>query len=268
MPTPKSTPPTPAVRLELVSLLRADPRQLGAVQRAEDSGATTAKAMQDFGASKNLATIYALLRSRSAIVDGVYPRNAGNCRQAAWSINAFLANDSISPETISYLTTLQNGLLAHADLIENSRLVEPDADSTATLERKAEDLSGVYVYSFRQYLLHPQNPATRQCLLKVGSTSKSAWSRVVNQVRHTAMPEDPTLLRVYHSEKYTPGELESLFHAILDAAGHQRSSTAHSKAGVEWFATTLAFLDTFAASLDVSIESLDAEVSEDQIDYF
>ncbi len=259
-------PPTPAVRLELLSLLRNDPRQLGAVQRAEDSGATTAKAMQELGVSKNLGTIYALIRSRCAIVDSIYPRNAGNCRQAAWSINSFLSNDDISPETRSYLTTLQQGLFNQADKIEETRLVKPDAESAAVLEKKAEDLPGVYVYSFRQYLLHPKNSSTRQCLLKVGSTSKSAWRRVVSQVRQTAMPEDPTILRVYHSEKYTPEELESLFHAILDAAGHERSSTEHTKAGVEWFSTTLTFLDTFASSLEVSIESLDEDDPEEYLD--
>lgn len=56
----------------------------------------------------------------------------------------------------------------------------------------------------------------------------------------------------------TPAELEDRFHRVLDAAGHERSSVRHVKAGTEWFSTTLELLDTLVEILYLDVESFDA----------
>jgi hypothetical protein len=46
-----------------------------------------------------------------------------------------------------------------------------------------------------------------------------------------------------------------LFHRILDAALHDRSSAKFSKSGKEWFNTTLEFLDVLADEFDLTMVS-------------
>jgi hypothetical protein len=51
--------------------------------------------------------------------------------------------------------------------------------------------------------------------------------------------------------------LEKKFHKLLMSAGH--SKTSARSGGTEWFATTLEFLDEIAETLELDIETRDAE---------
>jgi hypothetical protein len=99
--------------------------------------------------------------------------------------------------------------------------------------------------------------------LKIGQTGRVVEKRVLDQLRSTAMPEDPVILRVYTDPK---GEalgsevdyaaLEKKFHKLLMSAGH--SKTSARSGGTEWFATTLEFLDEIAETLELDIETRDS----------
>jgi hypothetical protein len=81
---------------------------------------------------------------------------------------------------------------------------------------------------------------------KVGQTGRVVERRIADQLRSTAMPEDPVILRIYTSHSTAPSgppvssaELEKKFHKLLGAAGH--SKTNARPGGTEWFATTTEF---------------------------
>ena len=252
-------PPSPEVRSEIEVLLRRDERKLGDVFRGLESGLTSPKDLVVAGASRNTGAVSNLLAAIRALLEGVVPSSATRARQAAWCIGDFLEEDTLSSEARNYLESLRAQLREKAASQQALRedAIEIEA-ADQELSVRAERIPGVYVYTFRHYLQHPNDLDTGQCWLKVGSTTQDAWKRVTDQSRLTSMPEDPKLLRIYHSKSMTPAEIEDRFHRVLDAAGHERSSARHVKAGTEWFSTTLELLDTLAEILHLDVESLEA----------
>lgn len=244
------------IRSEIEALLRADPRQLGLVFRQLEAGVTDAKDIVAAGAAKNTGAVSNLRKNLAAILDGVIPESAHSARASASAIGWFLEAE-LSDATRSYLIELRQKLAAKA---QSPDALGRDAASVAEADRvlagRAEELSGVYVYSFLHYIQYPNDEAGR-CWLKVGSTNKGAWKRVTSQARQTSMPEDPKLLRIYHSATLTPEEIETRFHLVLDAAGHERSAARHTKAGIEWFSTTLDLLDALALAMGLVVEQLE-----------
>jgi hypothetical protein len=246
-----------AVRDELAALLLEDPRQLGQVYRQMEDGVTSPKDIVAAGAAANTGAVSNLKQVIAALLDHTIPESAVVARQAAASIRWFLTAELSEPAR-GYLTALRAELDAKA---RSAGALARDADEVKQTDRaltqRAEDLSGVYVYSFLHYLQHPLDPETGRCWLKIGSTTKGVWKRVVDQARQTSMPEDPRLLRIYHSATLDPAAIEERFHRVLDSAGPERSAARHSKAGVEWFATTLELLDTLAAAIGLTVERLE-----------
>ena len=57
--------------------------------------------------------------------------------------------------------------------------------------------------------------------------------------------------------------IENNFHSTLAAVGHERSAARRTKAGTEWFATTLEAVDALAKLMGLEIEKY--ESSEDWI---
>jgi hypothetical protein len=94
--------------------------------------------------------------------------------------------------------------------------------------------------------------------VKICSTKNSVWQRIVEQNRQTSMPEDPKLLRIYHKAEMNIDELEKKFHSTLERVGHERSAARRTKAGTEWFATTLDAIDAIAELMDLQIEKYEA----------
>jgi hypothetical protein len=72
------------------------------------------------------------------------------------------------------------------------------------------------------------------------------------------MPEDPKLLRIYHKEDMNIDEIEKKFHSTLERVGHERSAARRTKAGTEWFATTLDAIDAIAELMDLQVEKYEA----------
>lgn len=247
----------PTVRAEIEALLSEDPRQLGQVFRQVQQGLTAPKNIVEAGAAKNTGAVSNLRQTLAALLDGTIPESATVARQAAAAVGWFLTAD-LSDPTRQYLEALRSTLVERSrsgDAMARDAHAVQSADRE--LSRRAQDLSGVYVYSFLHYLQYPNDEATGRCWLKVGSTNRGVWQRVINQARQTSMPEDPKLLRIYHSVSLAPEDIEARFHTVLDAAGHDRSSARHSKAGVEWFSTTVEMLDALAEAMGLAIERLD-----------
>lgn len=255
--------PDPEIRAEIEELLRNDERKLGSVFRGLESGVTSPRELVELGASVNTGAVSNLKAAIKALLEGVIPTSASRARQAAWAIGDFLEEDTLTPPTRVYLEDLRSRLREKA---ASRQALQQDVQGLDAADRelsvRVEGTPGVYVYSFRHYLQHPNDLETGQCWLKVGSTTQGAWKRVTDQSRLTSMPEDPKLLRIYHSPSMTPAEIEDRFHRVLDAAGHERSSARHVKAGVEWFSTTLELLDTLAEILSIEIESLETPSDE------
>ena len=131
---------------------------------------------------------------------------------------------------------------------------------SAALAKKASTIqNGIYVYSFPTYLHFGTVEDHDVYWLKIGSTKNSVWQRIVEQNRQTSMPEDPKLLRIYHKEGMDIDEVEKKFHHTLDRVGHERSAARRTKAGTEWFATTLDAIDALAELIDLDIEKYESE---------
>ena len=80
--------------------------------------------------------------------------------------------------------------------------------------------------------------------MKVGKTDRFIRTRVLEQARGTSMPEDPVILRAYHSDTQSPAQIEQTLHRLLESAGHARADGVVT--GREWFATNLDYLDSVA----------------------
>jgi hypothetical protein len=174
------------------------------------------------------------------------------------SISALVGNSDLSGEARDYLEDIVRSLRSRvgtsASRAEEVREISAAAEA---LEATLRSSSGVYVYTFPHYFKHPWREGSDHILLKVGATTKNAWQRVREQVRQTAAPEEPLLLRVYLTN--TPIDDERKFHELLDGADHERSGI--KVGGVEWFSTTLEFLDVIASVLSLQVVAADSTLA-------
>jgi hypothetical protein len=111
------------------------------------------------------------------------------------------------------------------------------------------DAPCVYVFTLPHYLAHPYDPASGRTLLKVGRSNDHVYKRILRQVRTTALPEDPELLRVYWADD--PVDAERQVHKALEALGHRRNGGWFC--GQEWFLTNVATLDKVARRLGLEV---------------
>jgi hypothetical protein len=135
-----------------------------------------------------------------------------------------------------------------------ARQVEDEEARAVTARAEAQAEPGIYVYSLPHYIRHPYDEESGRTLLKVGYTDRDMIRRFREQIRTTALPEDPVLLRVYPC---LPGEsagLESKFHGLLEAASHDRSTARTG--GTEWFLTSTRFLDKIAETLGLEVRDV------------
>jgi hypothetical protein len=258
--------PKPPVLEEINRALEKNTGILGKVAHLMFKGITSPTEMARMGAGANPGAAANLARVVRYVQEGVPPKAPSVAASTARSLGGVLRdNPDLSSEAASYLRALR-------DLADT---VERDDDAVAgevsqltsasdELTEKVEKLGGVYVYTFPTYLRVPAKADPERFWLKIGQTGRVVEKRVSDQLRSTAMPEDPVILRVYTDLK---GEavgsevdyaaLEKKFHKLLMSAGH--SKTSARSGGTEWFATTLEFLDEIAETLALEIETRDAE---------
>lgn len=244
---------------ELKQLLREDSKMLGAVYREFESGNTKPKDLVEVGVAANTGSAYNNLQIIKAILEEKIPNSASISLYAYRAINRLLLKPISSNSLKEYLRNISFKLSEQA----NSEVaIKQDQNEIEKLDKvlseKAENIKiGIYVYSFPTYLRTGTLNDPEKYWLKIGSTNQGIWKRIVEQNRQTSMPEDPKLLRIYHSEKLSAEELEKKLHHVLDKIGHERSAATFTKSGKEWFATTLDALDALADLMNLTIERTD-----------
>src|SRR5699024_6208585 len=117
----------------------------------------------------------------------------------------------------------------------------PEPHARGTRETKP----GVYVYTYTQYLITELLGQDGRTLFTVGA-SQATEKRLAKQRRQPDAPEDIENVRLYprqHSFYY-----EYHLHTVPSQAGHHHKTT---RAGTEWFRTSLPMLDAIAAALNL-----------------
>jgi hypothetical protein len=132
-----------------------------------------------------------------------------------------------------------------------ARSAEVVGAQEATTNAEDHAIPGVYVYALPHYLRHPYDEESGRTLLKVGMANRSVIKRFRDQVRTTALPEEPVLLRVYPCSEESSHATEATFHRILVAADHDRSKARTG--GTEWFLSSTRFLDEVASTLGLEV---------------
>ena len=253
-----------SVVTEIRAMLAKDQLLLGSIFNAMESGLTNTLEIANKSGAANRGVVYNYQKMITAILEGTMPNSASISRNAARSISRLIKETvSISPATLEYLNETR------ARLIENTESETAVLHDQASLEAQSAALvkvastiqNGIYVYSFPTYLHFGTVEDQDVFWLKIGSTKKSVWQRIVEQNRQTSMPEDPKLLRIYHKDQMDIDSIEQKFHTTLDRVGHERSAARRTKAGKEWFASTLDAIDAIAELLDLEIEKYEAEDS-------
>jgi hypothetical protein len=246
------------VTTELEKMLFDDELQVGQTFRYLNQGISSPKELVTLGVGANtgvVGTNKAIIRS---ILENQVPNSSYIARYTFRVVNRLRQNSpDLSPETNLYLDELQAKLDNHARSKEGAaRDLEAMNRGSDNLARQANTLTNaVYVYTFPTYLHFGTIEDSDFTWFKIGTTSSGVWERIVSQVRQTSMPEDPILIRVYHSEKISPQEIERTFHSTLEVFRHERSSASRSRAGREWFATNIEALDKIAELLGLTVES-------------
>jgi hypothetical protein len=253
-----------SVVTEIRAMLAKDQLLLGSIFKAMESGLTNTLEIANKSGASNRGVVYNYQKMISAILEGTMPNSASISRNAARSISRLIKETaSISPATLEYLNETR------VRLIENTESETAVLHDQASLEAQSAALvkvastiqNGIYVYSFPTYLHFGTVEDQDVFWLKIGSTKNSVWQRIVEQNRQTSMPEDPKLLRIYHKDQMDIDSIEQKFHTTLDRVGHERSAARRTKAGKEWFASTLDAIDAIAELLDLEIEKYEAEDS-------
>lgn len=250
-----------SVLSEVKAMLAKDELLLGSIFNAMETGLINTLDIAKKSGASNRGVVYNYQKMIMAILEGTMPNSASISRNAARSISRLIKEAvSISPATLEYLNTTR------ARLIENTESETAVLHDQASLEAQSAALvkvastiqNGIYVYSFPTYLHFGTVEDQEVFWLKIGSTKNSVWQRIVEQNRQTSMPEDPKLLRIYHKDQMDIDSIEQKFHTTLDRVGHERSAARRTKAGKEWFASTLDAIDAIAELLDLEIEKYES----------
>lgn len=243
----------PGVEENLHAALASNSGSLGRTFLLLQDGISSNLDLVNAGAAANTGAASNSRAIVTSILSGACPSSPSIAALAGRAIGGLLRTYSeFNPETKDYLLTLRAKLDEHAENTE--AVLKEDSEIGAAsemLERTAESLDGVYVYTFPTYYRTVQKSDPERFLYKIGKTNHSSEERIKEQQRSTNMPEDPWILRVYRSSTLTPIDIEKRFHSILVAAGHGRAPG--KRAGREWFFTNLDFLDEIAEMLSLDI---------------
>lgn len=239
----------PELRDELATALHNNDGQLGKVFVLLEQSNATNRELVEGRAAANQGAAANLRVTVRAVLDGVLPKGPSVAAQSRRSIGGLLRdNPELSAAARTHLETLRDQL--EAITLDAQAIEREDKDLEAAsreLEASLELLPGVYVYTLPSFHRTVQKTDPERFWFKIGKTDRVAGVRIGEQMRATGLPEDPWIARVYRHAGMTPKELETVFHRLLDAAGHSRANGKHS--GRDWYATNLEFLDAIAAAL-------------------
>jgi hypothetical protein len=245
------------INSEIRNLLNIDDKLLGVIYRLQEQGITNATELALKAGAANRGVVYNNLNILKAILDRKLPSGASISLHSVRAIDRLMNQTEVSDGLKIYFEDLKRTLRENSEKLS---AVNHDKEilkkSTNELSAKASKFANaIYVYSFPTYLHFGTIEDPDLVWLKIGSTRNSVWHRIVEQNRQTSMPEDPVLLRIYHRDDVDVSEYERKLHETLEKVGHERSAATRSKAGKEWFATTLDALDALAQLMSLKIES-------------
>ena len=250
-------PLTNAMSVELSDAFRNNDGNLGKVFALTESGPKTNRELVEGGAAANQGAAANMRVTVDLVFRGIFPKGPSVAQQSRRSIGGIIRNN---PFLSSNAKTYLEGLRSQLEKIENDEVAIKTEDAeferaSVVLETELSDLPGVYVYTLPSLLRVIQKIDPERFWFKIGKTDRDAGRRIGEQMRATALPEDPFIARVYRHNSLTPKELETKFHESLSAAGHSRATGRY--AGKEWYATNLEFLDTIAKLLNCEIATAD-----------
>ena len=242
---------------EIRALLESDELQVGKTFRMMESGITKSTEIVAKGGGGNIGVVNINKQIIKAITEGLIPKSSYIALYSARTIARLMAASSeISPEVSNYLKSIRENLLIRANeqeaLIHDKSELEKQSVKLSDLAKNIE--KAVYVYTFPTYYRAGLETDPELKWLKIGTTNKGVWKRVIEQSRQTSMPEDPILLRIYHKEGVDIEAVEKSFHNVLLKVRHEQSAASNTKAGKEWFATTEDALDAIASLMNLEIE--------------
>ncbi len=240
------------VQSELREVVLADESVLGEVYRRTESGESPEEIRVALG-NERKTFVWNYLRSARAIVEGDLPTAPSVSLTAARRIRRVIRENELSPEA---QTALDDRLRVLAERASDptARAAEEKRALEASAEAEEHAVPGVYVYSLPHYLRHRYEEDSGRTLMKVGRADRSVIKRFREQIRTTALPEDPVLLRVYVTEEDDSTDKERTFHRLLEAADHDRSTARTG--GTEWFLTSVRFLDEVAQTVGLEIREV------------
>jgi hypothetical protein len=254
----------PSVVSELKKVLSEDAKLLGVIFNLQENGVNNAQELAIKSGAANRGVVYNNLNMLRALLHGEMPTGASISRHSVRAIDRLLKNNKVSDDLDTYFENLRRALQENSENLSalnyDREILEKNSDRLS--EKASKFNHAIYVYSFPTYLHYGTIEDPDLVWLKIGSTQNSVWQRIVEQNRQTSMPEDPKLLRIYHKDGMDLSVYERKFHDTLEKVGHERSAASRSKAGREWFATTLAALDALAGLMELAIES---EVEFDEV---
>jgi T5orf172 domain len=234
---------------EIQVIFETEDSQFADIWRRTQAGQTPEEIRVALGPTRT-TFVWNYLRTARAILDGDLPTAPSVALSAARTLRRFLKQHSFTPETKK---VLEERLLTLEGTATNqeARAVEDESAREATTEAEDNAVPGVYVYSLPHYLRHPYDEDSGRTLLKVGRADRSVIKRFREQIRTTALPEEPVLLRIYVCPEDGSVAYEATFHRLLVAADHDRSKARTG--GTEWFLSSVRFLDEVAATLGLEV---------------
>jgi hypothetical protein len=240
------------VRDEIVAALLSEETSLSDIWRRTQEGDTPEQLKEAYGTQRT-TFVWNYMRTAKAIVDGDLPTAPTVALAASRTLRRFLKDHDLSPESTAVLRDRLEVLESRA-VDPHARKVEDEQARTATAQAEERAEPGIYVYTLPHYIRHPYDEESGRTLLKVGRTDRDMIRRFREQIRTTALPEDPVLLRVYPCQQGESVVLEAKFHGLLEAASHDRSTARTG--GTEWFLTSTRFLDKVAETLGLKVRDV------------
>jgi hypothetical protein len=256
-----SVEPTPEVRAEILSHIeQRDSTRLWPVYEGTQRGLSAEEIAAELEVSTS-TFVWNYSQTLNALLVGKLPSSPSMALASARTFRRLLREGNWSDQTRNYLQHNLNELQSIADN-EAARQVEDEQAQIKTELAESKNVSGIYVYALPHYLRYRFDSSGRT-LMKVGHSESDPIKRFRNQVRTTALPEEPILLRIYRiPEGRSSADIERQFHRLLESADHYRSVTR--TAGREWFVTSTRFLDEVAKMLSLEIEVVaSSEVDDD-----
>ena len=249
-----------SIRDEIEQVLLSEDSRIADIWRRKQAGQTDDEIRIAFG-NEYPNFIWNYTRTVKALLDGSLPTATSVARTTARTFRRMLAEHEFSPEATA---ELERRLAILEDRVADpaARKAEERKAREATTKAEESAVVGIYVYSLPHYIRYPYEEGTERTLMKVGRSDRSVMKRFHDQIRTTALPEDPVLLRIYPCEEGQATAAEADFHAALVDADHDRSSARMG--GTEWFCTSLKFLDRIARLKGLQVREV-ASLGDDEM---